>query len=552
MLIHKQADSLSSSIYGLDLGVCHPGTQVDTLEHIRRWGHNSSTPKQILWLSGGKGTGKTTVSATMSREWGDQDVLGGRFFFSQDSKATSTTQVFCLEIAKDLAAHFPALQSSIQTVIRDRRILEHCGLEQQFRKMIIEPLEQHREPVIIVVDGLDIVSDDIMRDQLVACLIKELPRVPKLKVLFSSRALVDMEDSLGKSELVERFDVHLHDNSDGTIHPDVSLYIEKNLEGLSEDEKTTVATLSRGRFLWLSTAVIILKESRQLGELIRKMGSATPEVDDLYHIVLNDAVHPMWPDELRMEVIRIIVCAVEPISLITLCALLRIPNKRRSTVEILLRILGGLLKSGDANLPIRIRHAEIRDFCFDPVRSREFYVDPAVSNGFLALTCLEFLAPHLRYNIRRIKLSGVLPRNDESIKSDEDSMVILNSTVAYASSCWPFHVAKALGNNSMVIEVTKFLREQLLCWAELMSWRRCIGTAMEGLSCIQVALKSQQVPSAEDLVSPADMTDSRSLFILALGATDLDTAGTFVHRTKLRNHPAVGNARLLLCIRICC
>jgi len=374
--------------------------------------------------------------------------------------------------------------------------------------MIIEPLEQHEKPVIIVVDGLDSVSDDIMRDQLIVCLLKELPRVPKLKLFFSSRPLVDIEDSLGKSDLVERFDVYLPDNSDGTIHPDISLYIEKNLEELCEDEKAIVATLSRGHFLWLSSAAIMLRESRQREELIQQMRKAngSRHVDGLYHITLNDAVHPMWPEELRMNVMRVVICALEPVSLITLCSLLRIPNKQRSSVEILTRVLGGLLKSGDANLPIRVRHADIRDFCLDPIRSKEFYVDPTASNSSLVRTCLELLEPLLRYNIRRIKLSGVMPWNDENIKSGEDSKIILGPVVAYASSYWPFHVAKALGNNDMVMAVTKFLREQLLCWIELMSWRGCIGTAIEGLSYMQVTLKSHKAPSAEETVSPTVVT----------------------------------------------
>jgi NACHT domain len=478
---------------------------------------------QIFWLSGDKGTGKTAISLTMSREWGDKDVLGGRFFFSQDAVATSTTRGFCLAIAKDVAAHIPSLQQNIQAIIGNRRILEHCGLEQQFRRMLIEPLEQHEKPIIIVVDGLDSVSDDIMRDQLIACLLKELPRVPKLKIFFSSRPLVDIEDSLGKSDLVERFDVHLPDNSDGTIHPDVSLYIEKNLEELCEDEKVIVTTLSQGHFLWLSSAAVMLRESRQREELTRKMcnANASHHVDGLYHIALNDAVHPMWPEELRMNVMRIAICALEPVSLFTLCALLRIPNKQRSTVEILVRVLGGLLKSGDANLPIRVRHADIRDFCLNPMRSKQFYVDSTVSNSFLARTCLELLEPHMRYNIRRIKLSGVMPWNDENIKYNEDAKIILNPVVAYASSYWPLHAAKVLGNNDMVIVVTKFLREQLLCWIELMSWRGCVGTAIEGLSYMRATLKSHKAPSAEETVSPTVVTHLHLVLMLATGARDL-------------------------------
>ena len=501
--MNHEAESLDASIYGLDLASCQSGTQADTLDYIRRWADNSSTQKQLLWLSGDKGIGKTTISVTMTREWADRNVLGGRFFFSQDARITSTTQAFCVSIARDMAAHIPSLQPAIDAAIGDGRIFSHCDLEQQFRKLVIEPLEQHGQSAIVVVDGLDRISSDIMRDQLLSCLLKNLPRAQKLKVLLSARPLVDIEDTLGKSDLVERYDIHQLAISDSTIHPDVSLYIERYLGEFREDEKTTVATLSQGQFLWLSTAVVMLKDSRQKEEIIQKMVNidGLHHLDGLYHIALADAEHPMWPAGLLMNLLRILTGSFEPLSLISLCSLLRIPDKGRSTVEILLRVLRGLVVAGDANLPVRIRHADIRDFFMDPARSKEFYLDEPDSHCLLALASLDLLEPHLHYNIRRVEVSGTLPWNDEIPRSSEDSRSILNPTVAYASSYLPFHIGKALKETKVVTAATRFLREQFLCWAELMSWRGCTEEAIEALSYMETTLQSQNPLSGDLLVS---------------------------------------------------
>jgi hypothetical protein len=242
----------------------------------------------------------------MYKEWEREGRLGGRFFFSEDAMTTSTTQKFCVAVARDIAAHIPSLQPTIAAAIRDAAPA-YFSLELQLQKMIIKPIEIYGRPVFIVIDGLDSVSDPQERHRLLACLTKELPNVRSLKVLLCSPVLPDIEEALGAPELVERYNIYLPDPKKGEIDPDITFYIEKHLKNLNEDGenqkvKGTVASLSKGYFQWLVPATFLLKRNRTGSELVEKLTNidSTNHFDGLYYLYLQRVVHKMWPSELNV------------------------------------------------------------------------------------------------------------------------------------------------------------------------------------------------------------------------------------------------------------
>lgn len=61
--------------------LCHPKTRLDILQQIRDWAFQPES-KSIFWLSGPAGTGKSTISYTIAKEF-EQDVLAATFFFKR-------------------------------------------------------------------------------------------------------------------------------------------------------------------------------------------------------------------------------------------------------------------------------------------------------------------------------------------------------------------------------------------------------------------------------------------------------------------------------------
>jgi NACHT domain len=494
----------------MDLDGCEPGTRTDVTERIRRWGNDSAGEKQIFWLSGQSGSGKTAVAVTMYKEWEREGRLGGRFFFSKDVMATSTTQKFCVAVARDIAAHIPSLQPTIAAAIKDAAPA-YFPLELQLQKMIIKPVETYGRPVFIVIDGLDSVSDPQERHRLLGCLTKELSNVRDLKVLLCSPVLPDIEEALGTPDLVERYNIYLPDSKEGEIDPDITLYIEKHLKNLNEDTedqkgKGTVASLSKGYFQWLVPATFLLKRNRSGSELMETLINidSTNHFDGLYYLYLQRVVHKMWPSELKMDLLCVVIAALQPISLATLHSFLPRSTYDIDGVRTLVYQLRGLLKVGDSDIPIRVRHSSFRDFCTDPARAREFHVNLAVTHNLLALKCLELLDPCLHYNILGIELGGVvIPQNIQISKLDTLLKGRLSPAIAYASSYWPFHAVLASRSQVLFDAVKRFLNCQLLYWVELMSWRGCVEEAIDGLFYLQTAVRSLISNAGDALVSLA-------------------------------------------------
>jgi hypothetical protein len=462
----------------------------------------------------------------MYKEWEREGRLGGRFFFSKDVMATSTTQKFCVAVARDIAAHIPSLQLTIATAIKDAAP-GYFPLEVQLQKMIIEPVEIYGRPVFIVVDGLDSVSDPQERHRLLGCLTKELPNVRNLKVLLCSPVLPDIEEALGAPNLVERYNIYLPDSEKGEIDPDITLYIEKHLKSLNEDTedqkgKGTIASLSKGYFQWLVPATFLLKRNRSGSELIEKLTKvdSTNHFDGLYYLYLQRVVHKMWPSELKMDLLCVVITVLQPISLATLNSFLPRSTHDIDGIRALVYQLRGLLKVGDSDIPIRVRHSSFRDFCTDPTRAREFHVNLAVTHGLLALKCLELLGPCLHYNILNIELGGVvIPQNAQISHLHTLLKDRLSPTIAYASSHWPFHAALASRSQGLFDAVKSFLNGQLLYWVELMSWRGCVEEAIDGLLHLHTAVKSLISNAGDASVSSVTLIEPIVL-ILTIGQGD--------------------------------
>jgi pantothenate kinase-related protein Tda10 len=61
---------------------CLPGTRSDLLHQIKDWAE-SPHRKCIFWLNSMAGTGKSTISWTISRHFKEKGVLGVSFFFKR-------------------------------------------------------------------------------------------------------------------------------------------------------------------------------------------------------------------------------------------------------------------------------------------------------------------------------------------------------------------------------------------------------------------------------------------------------------------------------------
>jgi hypothetical protein len=77
------------------------------------------------------GTGKTTITHTVTRDYFEQGRLAASFFFSQGGGNTGNTSKFITTITKQLAVHIPLVERYIWDAITAYSIIASQSLADQ-------------------------------------------------------------------------------------------------------------------------------------------------------------------------------------------------------------------------------------------------------------------------------------------------------------------------------------------------------------------------------------------------------------------------------------
>ncbi|KAG8814558.1 hypothetical protein FRC18_001908, partial [Serendipita sp. 400] len=492
--------------YGDSIAMCEPGTRTDVLDAIRKWVVDIETTEQIFWLNDAAGTGKSTIAATLAKEWQLNQILAGRFFFSPNADTTRTTSVFCLAIAKDMAR----LQRNIKDVVE--RALEKLSFDHpsyfnvQFQQLIVGPLQSLKisHPVCLVIDALDNCIAKEERKKLLEALLRRASSIKHLKILLTSRPLPDICDILQSSDIVCGKDIRLLDIN-APAHKDVSIFVGnklRNIAFVSEEHRQMIVSQANGLFLYASTVCSMLETSRRRAEILKILSaSQAPQkmetrMDDLYLSVLRQALFDEKAAQILMEILCTIIVAFQPISINTISAFL--PENHQ--VEDLVQDLGGVLKDGDPDRPIKVVHPTFREFVLsNRERANGFLVDSPTSHATVANACVNVLEQFLEYDILGVQAEDqLLPRNSDVPFLGQLIEKQTTPAVRYATAYWAHHATDADISLEMWTFIRHFLARQLLCWVELMSWRGNISLCVEGLARIHSKARKQHAdnPSA--------------------------------------------------------
>src|SRR5215472_8955747 len=105
-----ETDKLLQSLPGWDLErvrfdeskACFSDTREQLLEDVRVW-VQSPNRKRILWLSGGAGTGKSSVAHSCAMHFDNVGQLGGTFFFNRDIPTLNNPKYLITNLCYQLA-----------------------------------------------------------------------------------------------------------------------------------------------------------------------------------------------------------------------------------------------------------------------------------------------------------------------------------------------------------------------------------------------------------------------------------------------------------------
>ncbi|KAF5263111.1 hypothetical protein FOXYS1_6166 [Fusarium oxysporum] len=215
-------------IYHPHNSFCLEGTRTQVLDDIEQWAHNPSSPS-ICWLPGLAGTGKSTISRTVSRNLKTK-TLGASFFFKKGAGNRGNGRHLFSILAYQLALHLPRILPYILDSVKEDHSLAMAPIQVQWQKLILNPLVKLQEggltkPIVFVLDALD-ECDEQDRGELLRLLLATCPGI--LRVFLTSRPELDIVGHFANEPLHR--EIVLHKLDLGTIESDFLIFLRQALE----------------------------------------------------------------------------------------------------------------------------------------------------------------------------------------------------------------------------------------------------------------------------------------------------------------------------------
>ncbi|KAF3226937.1 hypothetical protein TWF192_008054 [Orbilia oligospora] len=477
--------------------MCLEHTREDLLRIVTDWANASDiqTTKQIFWLSGGAGTGKSTIARTVAKFLKDQDLFGGSFFFRRGTEDCSRAEKFITTLAADLRSHIRGVSAGILKALRkDPRITEK-NLGEQFEELVRKPLMEAKpiRRTTLVIDALD----ECENENHVLAIVRFLALLTdidcSIQVFITSRGETFINDIFKALPQVVQKRV-LHDVEELEIESDIRVFFQHELatirtkSGLTEGWPTvteieSLVKIASPLFIVAANICRFLDDRRfrpdiqlynllgcESGPIIME-ANADKSLQWTYRHILTQSLAGTTRFQ-RATIIRefkgiigIIVLLEQPLSLPCLSRLISMDRK---DVETRLEGFHSVLNiPTDPDGPIRTLHLSFREFLLDVdmKTNNPFWQDEHEIHRNIAQYCIKLMRDRLKKNICGLRSPGVF-------RSEVPSSAIsqaLTGDIAYACRYWVTHLVKAQDELKDEDEIHQFLQNFCLEWLEATS-----------------------------------------------------------------------------------
>ncbi|OKO99861.1 hypothetical protein PENSUB_8078 [Penicillium subrubescens] len=395
---------------------CLPGTQVELLGKIDHW-VKTPNEKCLFWLSGLAGTGKSTIARTVSSSFERQGVLGASFFFRSGEQERGNAKLLFPTLARQLGDTMPQLTPNIQHAIRNDPEISARGLEEQFQKLILEPLNElnlarSRSTILIVIDALDECSqDDDVRD-----ILELLPRLQEscsvqFRFLLTSRP--DLPMKLGLQGATDNHQhLIIHEIPHSVMEHEIRVYLNHKFLWLQQErdlpadwpgEKTINTLVERTAPSFLSTTMLVRFVSDDSGNAAERLEAILSDqtnyatnMEGTYTLILNQLLTNEDEEKPRQLIhefqntIGILILLATPLSVDSFAKLLQMEtDKVQEQIKLFYPVLDVPARS---DKPVQILHLSFRDFLLDKKQEEyPFWVDESLVHKKLAAQCLKVM-----------------------------------------------------------------------------------------------------------------------------------------------------------------
>lgn len=460
--------------------------------------------RNIFWLTGWAGTGKSTIARTIAREVYDIRRWTASFFFSRGGGDISHGRKFVSTIALQLANRQPEFRALLHEVISKDQGVSQRILTDQWRELVAGPISrlnpsELQMPLTIVVDALDECENESDIWQILQFLAD--PRGfdhVQLRILITSRPESHVRQAVLRfldnycQELV------LHDMSEFTVDRDIAIFLRHSLPAYTVDDHVIERLVHRsaGLFIWAATACRFINEGRmfaaeRLSIILQDTGFGTvPEqhLDRIYMTVLMQPFSPVHMESERerlraflRDILGSVAVLLAPLSTCSLGGLLaKSENEIYQTLEHFHSVLN---ISNDRIRPIRLHHPSFRDFLLDDTRHRDqgFWIDEQNAHRTLFKCCMKLLCSSLKYDVCDVRSPGTTVAEVQKAKVEQ----CLLPEVQYACLYWVQHLLRAKRMVDYHGHIQQFLEIHFLHWVEALAWIQKVSEAISSISVLE-------------------------------------------------------------------
>ncbi|KAF9450016.1 hypothetical protein P691DRAFT_789971 [Macrolepiota fuliginosa MF-IS2] len=406
---------------------CHPGTRKNLRGHISQWGVGKGSNRRMLWVLGPAAVGKSAVAQATAEEFDEMERFGAGFFFSRPNHINDPDWVIPTLVYQLATKHRQYKHIITQRLIDDPLILEK-NRQVQFRELVIEPFrilmtecpDTVREPLLIILDGLDECEDKEAQVEFINLISTHVRQVDKfpLRWMVCSRPEWHLQTALSNSDfeiVCERQELKVHDpeaqaDARHLLGAGFDKIREKYKDRLhndwpDKDHLLQIATAASGH---LGFAYFILRfigddqysdPDSQLSVCIKflsgggTIGAMNPlhALDLLYRQILSDVPANTLPTTMRILGFFLF-HRPDEFSADTDAKFLNVDQTtfRRSLQNLHSVMYVPPVETSDKT-PLSIYHASFSDFLKDPNRSGKFCLNRQAVDYDFTLQCLHWI-----------------------------------------------------------------------------------------------------------------------------------------------------------------
>ena len=450
--------------------------------------------RNVFWLNGLAGTGKSTIAQSFSEAVAKEGLLGASFFCSRDYLGRKELKHIFPTLAYQLAYHYPHFRSHILTTIKKDPTLAHASLISQLENLLVTPLSRGGVSCILIIDALDECNDNEPSSAILSVLGRFVRQLPLVKFFITGRPELQIRTGFRLPLLEPLTQIFLLHEVDLTrVNSDIQLYLTVRLAAIAkqrsdvdlpnpwphDDQIMALTKKSSGLFIFASTLVRFIESTHyepneHLQLVLSRVDSTIHEgyagIDQLYSQILQDA----FPSNYKLGfasitlVLGAITLAFNPISRKEMSVILGIPMPHISTN--LRHLHSVVLVPTDESKKIRIFHKSFPDFLQDSGRctNPNFCINPETYHSSMVLRCLE-LVKELKMNPCSL---SPFTMNQDILDLPQLLDTKLGGAVQYACRYWAKHLrlSPTSGNHiyQVIISATEMLRNAPP-WIEVLS-----------------------------------------------------------------------------------